>query len=134
VAVALEIKNGPIYYPGIAAKVVQALRKQDMLSRAIVISFDHPVLLEAQQIEPELTTGILYVARLADPVAAARAAGAVALHPHWAYVTPDLVQTAHAGGLAVSPWCPNDAPTIKQLSDMGVDSIGTDYPELFDQI
>lgn len=134
VAVALEIKNGPIYYPGIAAKVVQALRKHDMLSRAIIISFDHPVLLEAQQIEPELTTGILYAARLVDPAAAARAAGAVALHPHWAYVTPDLVQTAHAAGLAVSPWCPNDAPTIKRLSDMGVDSIGTDYPELFDQI
>ena len=67
-------------------------------------------------------------------VAAARAAGAVALHPHWAHVTPDLVQTAHAAGLAVSPWCPNDAPTIKWLADMGVDSIGTDYPELFDQI
>jgi glycerophosphoryl diester phosphodiesterase len=134
VAVALEIKNGPLYYPEIAAKLVHVLRKHDMLSRAIVISFDHPVLLEARQIEPDLTTGILYAARLADPAAAAHAAGASALHPHWAYVTPDLVQVAHDAGLAVSPWCPNDAPTIKRLADMGIDSIGTDYPELFDQI
>lgn len=131
VAVAIEIKNGPIYYPAIATKLVEALHRHEMLRQALVISFDHPVLREARQLEPELATGILYAARLADPVAAAGAASAVALHPHWAYVTPDLVEVAHTAGLAVSPWCPNDAPTIKMLADMGVDSIGTDYPELF---
>jgi glycerophosphoryl diester phosphodiesterase len=134
VAVAIEVKNGPIYYPDIAEKLIAGLREHEMLERALVISFDHPVLRHVREIEPALTTGILYVARLADPVGAARAAGAAALHPHWAYVTPDLVQTAHAAGLAVSPWCPNDAPTIQMLARMGVDSIGTDYPELFDQI
>lgn len=36
--------------------------------------------------------------------------------------------------LTVSPWNPNDPATIRLLSDMGVDSVGTDYPELFAQI
>ncbi len=134
VAVAIEIKNGPIYYPGIAAETIRFLRKHGMERQAILISFDHLVLREAKQIAPEILTGILYVGGLADPVGAARAAGADALHPHWAYVTPELVQTVHAAGLAISPWNPNDLPTLRMLSEMGVDSVGTDYPELFDQV
>jgi glycerophosphoryl diester phosphodiesterase len=134
IAVAIEIKNGPIYYPGIVAKTIQALRRHDMTRQAILISFDHLALRKAKQLAPEILTGILYVGGLADPIGAARAAGANALHPHWAYVTPELVQTVHAAGLAISPWNPNDLPTIRMLSEMGVDSVGTDYPELFDQV
>jgi glycerophosphoryl diester phosphodiesterase len=134
VGVAIEIKNGPIYYPGIAEKVVRLVRQHDMARQALLLSFDHLVLREARMIAPEIAAGILYVGRLVDPVAAARAAGADAIHPQWAFVTPDLVQAAHAAGLAVSPWCPNDLPTLRRLSEMGVDSVGTDYPELFDQV
>jgi len=134
VPLAIEIKNGPLYYPGLAAKVIGLLRRYDMLKQAILISFDHFVLREARIIDPEVTTGILYAGRLVDPIHAAREAGAAALHPQWAYVTPDLVEVAHAAGLAVSPWCPNDVETLRWLDQMGVDSIGTDYPDLFDKM
>lgn len=131
VPVAIEIKNGPIYYPGIGAKTIALLREFDMLRQAMLISFDHLVLRECKMIEPAVATGILYAGRLVDAVGAARSAGADALHPNWAFVTPDLIQAAHAVGLAVSPWCPNDLPAIQALDKMGVDSIGTDYPDLF---
>jgi glycerophosphoryl diester phosphodiesterase len=134
VPVAIEIKNGPIYYPGIGSKTVTLLREYGMLQQAMLVSFDHFVLRECKMMEPEVATGILYAARLVNPVGAAQAAGADALHPHWSYVTPDLIEMAHTAGLAVSPWCPNDLPTIKYLEAMGVDSIGTDYPDLFAQL
>jgi glycerophosphoryl diester phosphodiesterase len=134
VGVAIEIKNGPIFYPGIAEKVIRLLKEHNMERQAILISFDHLVLREAKMIAPEVPTGILYVGRFVNEVGAAMAAGANALHPNWAFVTPDLVEQAHAAGLAVSPWCPNDLATLRMLSDMGVDSIGTDYPDLFDRI
>jgi glycerophosphoryl diester phosphodiesterase len=133
VGVALEIKNGPIYYPGIAEKTVGLVRRHGMERQVILISFDHLVLREAKRIAPEIATGILYVAGLADPVGAARAALADSLNPNWAFVTPELVQAAHAAGLAVSPWNPDDAATLRMLSDMGVDSAGSDCPELFGQ-
>jgi glycerophosphoryl diester phosphodiesterase len=134
VGVAIEIKNGPIYYPGIAEKVIRLLKEHSMERQAILISFDHLVLREAKMIAPEIATGILYVGRFVNELGAARAAAADALHPNWAFVTPDLVEKAHAAGLAVSPWCPNDLSTLRLLSEMGVDSIGTDYPDLFNQI
>jgi glycerophosphoryl diester phosphodiesterase len=134
IPLAIEIKNGPIYYPGIADKLVRALREHDMIRQAMLISFDHFVLREAKMIAPEVVTGILYVAALIDPVGAARMAGANAVHPNWALVTPYLVETAHAAKLAVSPWVPNDLTTLRILDQMGVDSIGTDYPDLFKQL
>jgi glycerophosphoryl diester phosphodiesterase len=134
VPLAIEIKNGPIYYPGIAEKVIRLLQEHEMLQQAILISFDHFVLREAKMVAPDVVTGILYAGRFIDPIGAARMAGASALHPQWAYATPDLVQQAHGAGLAVSPWCPNDLPTIRLLDRMGVDSIGTDYPDLFAQL
>jgi len=134
VGVALEIKNGPIYYPGIAAKTINIVRRHGMERQVILISFDHFVLREAKQIAPDIATGILYVGALVDPVAAARAALADSLNPHWAYVTPELVQTAHTAGLAISPWNPDDAATLRALSAMGVDSAGSDYPELFGKV
>jgi len=74
------------------------------------------------------------VAALVDPVAAARAAGADSLNPNWSFVTPALVGSAHAAGLAVSPWCPNDLATLRALDEMGADSIGTGFPDLFDRL
>ena len=84
--------------------------------------------------EPRIATGILYAARLIDPIAAARAAGAESLNPNWAFVTPDLVQQAHEAGLSVSPWCPNELEPLRYLSAIGVDSIGTDYPDLLGKL
>ena len=134
VGVAIEIKNGPLYYPGIAEKTISLLRQHGMERQVILISFDRFVLREAKKIAPEIATGILYVGGLVDAVAAARAAMADALHPNWAFVTPELVRMVHEAGLAISPWNPNDLPTLRMLSQMGVDSVGTDYPELFEQV
>jgi glycerophosphoryl diester phosphodiesterase len=60
VPIAIEIKNGPLYYPGIAAKTVQLLRAYGMERQAILISFDHLVLREVKMIAPDVATGILY--------------------------------------------------------------------------
>jgi glycerophosphoryl diester phosphodiesterase len=134
VGIAIEIKNGPIYYPDIAEKTIRLLREHGMERQVILISFDHFVVREAKQIAPEIATGILYVGGLVDAVAAARAALADAVHPNWTFVTPELVRTVHEAGLMISPWNPNDLPTLRMLSQMGVDSVGTDYPELFGQV
>src|SRR5512136_2058667 len=37
VGVAIEIKNGPIYYPGIAEKIIRLLEKHDMARQASLI-------------------------------------------------------------------------------------------------
>ena len=45
------------------------------------------------------------------------------------YTTPQLVDEAHAAGLAVVPWTIDDPATIESLIDAGVDGLITNYPD-----
>lgn len=126
VPIVIEIKNGPVFYAGIEEKVVALIEQHDMVDQAIVISFDHACLPRVKALCPELPTGMLYVAQLADPVAAARAAQADSLRPVWAYVTPETVQKAHEANLSVDPW--GREPDYAWLLEIGVDSVSADHP------
>ncbi|WP_346926390.1 glycerophosphodiester phosphodiesterase family protein [uncultured Arthrobacter sp.] len=55
--------------------------------------------------------------------------GAVTDPGYVPYVTPDMVQRAHAAGMQVIPWTVDDKPTMRALIAAGVDGIITDYPD-----
>jgi glycerophosphoryl diester phosphodiesterase len=129
VALSIEIKNGPVYYEGLPERIVELLRRHGMTERAGVISFDHVALRRVRELEPRVAIGALFVARPVDAPAMARAAGADALLPHWAFATPDLVESAHRAGLAVSVWTVNDEAVARSAVAAGVDAIATDYPD-----
>lgn len=57
------------------------------------------------------------------------AVGAHVISPDHAMVDADLVQRAHARGLAVLPWTVNEPTRIVELADAGVDGIVTDHPD-----
>lgn len=129
VQLVVEIKGGPGPAPGIEERVVRALRDHRMVDEVMVISFHHPSVLRVKALEPALATGILYAARLVDTVGAARAAGADSVRPQWSYWARNLVDEVHAAGLLASTWVANDEPRMEYLVRLGMDSIGTDYPD-----
>lgn len=127
VRVIVEIKNGPIYYPGIAARVASVVAEVGHPA-VTVSSFDHPVLLEVAAAAPALPTAVLFAARPVAPVRLAADAGARYLHPHWAYATADLVAAAHAAGLLVECWTADEPEAQRHLAAAGVDGIMTNHP------
>lgn len=127
---AIEIKNGPNFYVRIEEKVAALLDRHAMLDQALVISFDHHALRRLRQIEPRITTGVLYAARPIDPVALASTSGATVLEPHWSYVTAEDVQVAHAAGLRLAAWATSDPEVLRRLIACGVDGIATDHPDV----
>ena len=127
--VSIEIKNGPLYYEGLADKTVDLVRKHGMVDRVFVISFDHFALRRVKELEPAIACGALFGARPVDGPAIARACGADAILPHWAFATRDVVDQAHAAGIAVSVWTCNDEHSIGAAVAAGVDGIATDYPD-----
>ena len=78
-----------------------------------------------------------------DLVAAADSIGADAISPvhgdpqngkvtdpgYRPYTTRQMVEDAHAAGMAVIPWTVDDEATMQSLIDMGVDGIITNYPD-----
>jgi glycerophosphoryl diester phosphodiesterase len=127
----IEIKNAPIFYAGIEEAVVASLDRHGMREQVIVISFDHSAVRRVKELAPDVATGVLYTCRPLDGgVPLARAAGADAILPHWAYVTETDVGVAHAAGLSVAPWASSDPSVLRHLIACGVDAIGTNHPDV----
>jgi len=147
----VEIKNWPHDVDfdaslAIVDRVVELLlaRPDDERSRLLMSSFHLPTVDRVRSLAPELATAWLVVGPAppvgADPddgrdPAAAMVAETVehghrALHPHHAFVTPDLVAAAHAAGVAVNTWTCDDPDRIRWLADLGVDGVVTNVPDV----
>lgn len=129
IPLAIEIKGDPLPAPGIEAKMIDLVRAYGMLGDVMAISFHHPVVRRVKELEPAMATGVLYSACLADPVGAARAALADSLRPYWMYWTADQVRAVHEAGLTASTWNADDEDLMEYLVGLGVDSIGSNYPD-----
>jgi glycerophosphoryl diester phosphodiesterase len=130
VPVLIEIKQAPIPYAGIEAKVLQVIQDAGALESVQVISFDHPTLLRLRQLSSAIATGVLYACRPLDAVALARAVDAQALAPHWSYVQSQDVRAAHHAGLSVQAWATSDVNVVRRLLSYGVDAITTNDPAI----
>ena len=126
--VAIEIKNGPVFYPNIEKILVTLLDELQMRDQVMAISFDHIVLGQLKELAPDVATGVIYASRVPDPVAMARAVNADLLMPYWAMLTKEEVEMGHAADLFVSPWGGAEQD-YKHLLALGVDAVGADYPD-----
>jgi glycerophosphoryl diester phosphodiesterase len=134
VGLVIELKLGPVWYPGIEEALVSLLRQHRAEPEVLVISFDHFAVRRVKGLDPVVKTAVMYGGRPIDPVAMARAAGADAVRPGHDTLTADDVATCHEAGLAVIPWTVNDAPSIRRMIELGVDGMSTNYPELLDRV
>ncbi|HEY1652517.1 MAG TPA: glycerophosphodiester phosphodiesterase [Acidimicrobiales bacterium] len=129
----VEIKNAP-QDPGwdegeaVAALTATAIDEAGWTERVIVSSFQPATLLAVRAADGRLALGALW-GWATDPVAAlaeAVGSGFRAVHPFVTLVTADLVERAHAAGLAVNVWTVNSPHDLEAMVDLGVDAVITD--------
>lgn len=125
----IEIKGDPQPAEGIESGIIDLIGRYGMLNEVMVISFYHQAVRRLKELEPRVATGILYGGQLLDTVGAARAARADSVRLQRHYCTAELVREVHEAGLTASAWLANDEPVMKHLLEMGIDSIGCDYPD-----
>ncbi len=130
VPLALEVKGGSSFFPGIEEKVVSALRWHSAVGQAAVASFDHHALLRLKELEPTLRTAALIVGRPVSIAALAGAARADAMALESSLVTKTEVEACHAAGLQLVVWVVNDPAQMRHFIGLGVDGIITDRPDL----
>jgi len=133
--------------------VLAALRRHELVERALVSSTSAPSLRRLAALEPLLACSISYpddryrISRLAWP-AAATAAGAAALRAvmparaalllaaaragsltlHHALVSAAVVRAVHRRGARLLAWTVNDPARLARLTSLGVDGVVTDDP------
>jgi len=127
----VEIKTGLIEYPGIVEQVADLLEKYQVTSQSIISSFEHKTIVEVIEKYPHIQTGLLYDCGLISPWLYAQNLGISHLHPHYAFVTPDLVRESHSRGMGVHAWTVNEIWEIERVALSGVDMVITNYPERF---
>jgi glycerophosphoryl diester phosphodiesterase len=149
----VEIKNWPDDVDfdaslAVVDRVVEELlaRPGDERARLLVSCFHLPSVDRVRELAPELATAWLVLGPVeaiadgqdargpaADPVAAMVAEtadhGHAALHPHHAFVTPQLVEAARSAGIAVNTWTCDDPERMRWLAEVGVDGIVTNVPD-----
>ena len=149
----VEIKNWPDdvdFDPTLAVvdRVLDVLLARPATERAalLVSCFHLPTVERVRERAPELATGWLVVGpgigphgapvatdsgdALASTVAALADGGHRALHPHHAFVNLEMVEVAHAAGIAVNAWTADDPERIVWLADTGVDAVITNVPDV----
>jgi glycerophosphoryl diester phosphodiesterase len=127
----LEIKRGGRgEYPGLEAAALAAVERRGLLRRTLFSCFHDDVLEGLRRQSATARIGLLLSPRHpARPVARARAVGAEALHPWAGLAKPDLIEAAHAEGLAVYPFTVDVEDDMRRLLDLGVDGLFTNYPD-----
>lgn len=134
----IEIKQES---PSIAQPLCDKLRQNDMAEKVIVPSFSDPALAEFREICPEVATAasssevrnfvllnfILLSNLLSPQYQAFQVPQSSSNIP---VVIPSFVNTAHDRNLQVHVWTVNDPEAMIRLTEMGVDGIMTDRPDI----
>lgn len=128
VGIAIEVKSLPVKYPGIEQVLVDKLRQEKMVDDSAVISFDHRVVRETLEIEPELVGGVLVAGRPLLLPELLRYAHAQIYSPHWSFVDTETVTEVHAAGAVLGVWTVDDVETLERCLRLGVDAIYTNRP------
>jgi glycerophosphoryl diester phosphodiesterase len=129
----VEIKNAPQdpgWDPGeaVAALTAVAIEEAGWTARVIVSSFQPATLRAVQAADGRLALGALwgFGAEAEPALALAVEAGFAAVHPFVASVDPELIERAHAMGLAVNVWTVNAPDDLRALAAADADAVITD--------
>jgi glycerophosphoryl diester phosphodiesterase len=135
----IEIKNSPgdaDFDPSerAAHDVVELCGARNGLDDVIVSSFHLPTIDCVRALDADLPTGYLTVVQppAFDAIKIAAEHGHNAWHPLCGVLTgedaEEMVDTAHARGLALNTWTVDDPAMAVRLSDLGVDAVITNTP------
>ncbi|MDF2499424.1 MAG: hypothetical protein K0Q77_138 [Anaerosporomusa subterranea] len=127
----IEIKNGPVIYTGIENKVIEAVKKYDLVEQVFISSFYHPSLLTTKQLCPRIKTGALFTCRPLDPLEFCRQSQADYLHPAWESIDSLWASEAKHHGIKIHTFTVNHRDQYDFVADIGVDAIFTDYPDIW---
>jgi glycerophosphoryl diester phosphodiesterase len=124
----VEMKNLLTPQPGLEEKLIDMIRHYELTERTVVSSFNFDSLIRIKEIDPQQTTGLLYIGSLPAPWEVAARYQADQLHVPKDQLTPELVQRIQEHGFPVIGWTINSEREIRSAIRAGVNGIITNYP------
>jgi glycerophosphoryl diester phosphodiesterase len=119
---------------GYEKKVLDAIKKQRLKDRVIIVSFHEESLAAVKNLDSEIETGLIYAkfrSKIKNPVQAALKLNARYLVPLYRFVHTKDIEKAHENNLKVIVWTINTREEARQYIAKGVDGIASDKPDIF---
>ena len=138
----IETKSSPsgdgIYHPGpdeFARLLMDVILEKGIAERTIVQSFDFRTLKIVHRTFPDIALAALVEKPgRADTYLEELGFTPDIYSPYYHLVNRELISFAKEKGMKVIPWTVNDKSDMKELIEMGVDGIITDYPDRFNSL
>jgi glycerophosphoryl diester phosphodiesterase len=130
-------------YANIAETVVNELRVTGMVDQVVIISFDWGILPHVKDLEPALQTGALISNDMWDAhaegalgklIAQVQSLGCNWLNMDEKLCTETMPAAIYEHGLKIGLWTVNNQHEMRRFARIGVDSITTDRPDLFQNL
>ncbi len=118
---------------GYEKKVLDAIRKEKLEDRVIVVSFLEEALANIRRLDKKIETGLIYT-KFRNPIDAALKLNAQYLVPLYRFIHTRDVEKAHKNNLKVIVWTINTKEEAREYIAKGVDGIATDKPDIFQGI
>jgi len=122
----IELKYYGDHQPGLARKVIEAVRRHGMLDQVVIQCLEYAPLLEVRRLAPEVPIGYLLSFNARKPSR---------LEVNFLSVEQNRLDrrfllNAHRGGQQVYAWTVNTSADMQRLCDLGVDGLITDQAAL----
>jgi len=132
----LEITKGKVELqielkvPEATSSTLRLIEKENAEGEVIITSFIHNLLRRVHDFNPELRTGALFFNVEGDICRKALNVYSKAIHVYYRNVDAELVRHAHEMGLEIEVWNPDEPKEMMRMIKLGVDSIGTNRPDI----
>jgi glycerophosphoryl diester phosphodiesterase len=119
---------------GVEHQVAQTIAVNRLMNHVTVTSFRHNMVKTIKTLNPQISTGVLFLGLPIDAPHLAHDAQADAVHPHVNYIDTQLVESCHSHGLSVRVWNTDDPSQMQHMIALNVDAIGSNRPDLLLQL
>lgn len=127
----IEIKTNLIYYPNIEKKVVDMVKKYNLIDRVVVSSFNHCSTLLIKKANENVACGLLEEApSIVNIGSFANALNIEYYHPDINILNKEIVADCKKHNIAINAWTINCMKTLVKSLDLNIDGIITDYPDI----
>ncbi|UQZ36055.1 glycerophosphodiester phosphodiesterase [Paenibacillus sp. PK3_47] len=128
----IELKTTGDMYPGLEKAVIDLVNAKGMRDEVVLTSFDAGALQRIKELDPRISTGLIYDSRMGDPAKKLKELDCSFLSISFARLNPGLAKLLAERGIKIMAWTVNKAKEMRRLSEMHSDiMICTNRPDIW---
>lgn len=117
----IEIKTHNNLYPGIEAKVVEAVKRKQMEHDVVLTSFDPDSLARVKEFDPYMPTGLIIDSNPSDLLLRLQLLKCSFLSINYRHINTTLVENMRSSGITIMAWTVDDKKTMQRVSELDRD-------------